>query len=315
MKHEEFVKVPGLCAFIESMGAAGAFRSDQMASAILRMFRATVEKNLLYRTAKRAHDTIFGKTQSDILALQDLSQSIEKDGGKLVWVYGKDIGKIDTENADRYYGLVWIAPYCHILVHHYGDMYTTDGTHGISVNNWRAIPFCVVNSLKNPFPVAMAFCTSENASVLAFMARQIHDQCKEHNVKSPFGQEDWDATSMNRFQPPMPDADVLHEKFICVPEWRVFVHSLQQRQPSVELMPDTLSLRPSFITDGGPAFAAFARQFHLWHVLCKMHLSALNTVGSSNRSLHCFFATLIVQSSNHPCLYNHPTIHVCTIIV
>jgi hypothetical protein len=118
LKHEDFNKVPGLIAFIESMGAAGAFRSDQMASAILRIFRATVEKSLLYRTAKKAHDTMFGKYQSDVLALQELAQKIEKDGGRLTWVYGKYIGKTDGDDAEKYFGLVWIASYCHVLVDH-----------------------------------------------------------------------------------------------------------------------------------------------------------------------------------------------------
>ncbi len=282
LKHEDFGKVPGLFEYINAMGAANAFRSDQLATAILRIFRATVEKNLLFRTAKKAHDKMFGKNHSDVLALEELMHTIEEDGGRLMWVYGKDIGKTDEDDAEKYFGLVWIAPFCHVLVHHFGDMYSTDGTHGVSVNNWRAIPFCVVNSLKNPFPVAMAFCTSENVAVLAFMAREIHKKCQEHNVKSPFGEDDSHPTAMNRCQPPLPDADVLHEKFICMPEWRAFVHSLIQCQANFDLIPAIL-LRPSFLTDGGPAFAAFAKQFHLWHVLCKMHLSALNTVGPSNK--------------------------------
>jgi hypothetical protein len=225
LKHEDFRKVPGLLEYINEMGAEKAFRGDQMASGILRKFHATVEKNLLFRTAKKAHELVYGKDHSDVVALEDLMQRIGEDGGKLIWVHGRDIGKTD-EDADKYFGLVWIAPFCHVLVESFGDMYTTDGTHGVSVNNWRAIPFCVVNSLKNPFPVAMAFCTSENAAVLAFMAREIHQKCKEHNVQSPFGDDDFDPSTMNRVQPPLPDADVLDEKFICMPEWRAFVHSL-----------------------------------------------------------------------------------------
>ena len=281
LKHEDFTKVPGLLDYINQTGAANSYRSDQLATAILRLYRATVEKNLLFRTAKKAHDKIFGKNHSDVLALEELMESIEEDGGRLLWVYGKDIGKTGEE-AEKYFGLVWIAPFCHVLVHHFGDMYCTDGTHGVSLNNWRAIPFCVVNSLKNPFPVAMAFCTSENAAVLAFMAREIHKKCQEHNVTSPFGDENIDPTAMNRAQPPLPDADVLPENVICMPEWRAFIHSLMQGQANFDLIPAIVP-RPSFMTDGGPAFAAFAKQFHLWHVLCKMHLSALNTVGTSNR--------------------------------
>ena len=66
----------------------------------------------------------------------------------------------------------------------------------------------------------------ENAAVLAFMARAIHKICQEHNVTSPFGDENIDPTAMNRAQPPLPDADVLPENVICMPEWRAFIHSL-----------------------------------------------------------------------------------------
>jgi hypothetical protein len=281
LKHEDFSRVPGLLAFIELNGASSAFRNDQMASAIMKLYNTVVDKQLLYRTAKRAHDLMFGKTQSDVIALEEIRHMIEQDGGKLVWVTGADIGKTDSETAEKYFGLIWIAPYCHILVDHYGDMYCSDGTHGISVNNWRAIPLCVLNSLKNPHPVSMAFCTSENTAVLAIMARLVHEKCKEHNVMSPFG-EDVDSESWKRHTKPL-DADLLHEKFVCVPEWRAFVHSLLDRQPRFELIPNLQLIRPTYMTDGGGAFAAFANQFTLWHVLCKMHLSALNTVGSSNR--------------------------------
>jgi hypothetical protein len=154
-----------------------------------------------------------------------------------------DIGKTDDDNAEKYYGLVWIAPYCHVFVDHFGDLYTTDGTHGISVNYWRAIPFCVVNSLKNSFPVAMAFCTSENAAVLAFMARELHKKCKEHNIHSPFGKEDRDLTTINRVCV-LPEADVLQENIICMPKWRAFVHSFTQCQANFEMIPGHLPFRP-----------------------------------------------------------------------
>jgi hypothetical protein len=281
VKHEDFSKVPGLLEFIQSIGAAGAFRSDQMARAIMSLYSVTVDKQLLYRTAQKAHLAMFGKTQSDVLAMEELANKIESDGGRLMWVYGKDIGKTDPEDAEKYFGLVWIAPFCHILVERYGDMYTTDGTHGVSVNNWRAIPLCVVNSLKNPFPVAMAFATSENAAVLAFMARQIHKQCADHGITSPFSQDCDPADQMSRLQA-LPNPDALDEVFICMPEWRAFVHSVMQRQADVALIPNA-RIRPSFMSDGGPAFAAFAKSFRLWHVLCKMHLSALNTVGGSDK--------------------------------
>jgi hypothetical protein len=68
------------------------------------------------------------------------------EGGCLKWVQGKDIGKTE-DDAEKYYGLVWIAPYASTMVQYFGDMYGSEGTHGISLNNWRAIPLCVNNSL------------------------------------------------------------------------------------------------------------------------------------------------------------------------
>ena len=74
--------------YIQQIGASGEFRSDQMARSVHSLYRVTVEKNLLYRTAKKAQEAVFGKNQSDVLALDALGKSIEDDGGCLKWVYG-----------------------------------------------------------------------------------------------------------------------------------------------------------------------------------------------------------------------------------
>jgi hypothetical protein len=260
------------------MAAAGELRADVLARCVQKMFGVTVNKDLLYRTATNAHEKVFGKKQSDVLALEELRQSIEGDGGRLTWVYGKDIGKNDEEDASKYFGLVWIAPFAHVMMQNYGDMLTTDGTHGFSVNNWRAIPLCVVNSLGSPIPVAMAFCTSESTAILSIMMRQVHQECLDNGVKSPFSEKSGDPENCEE------TTDPLDEQFICPPEWRHFLHGVLEKDTNFELMPDfDVPKRASFVTDGAPAFAAVARKFDLEHVLCKMHLSSHNTVGQHDK--------------------------------
>ncbi len=254
-----------------------------MARSIQKMFGVTVNKDLLYRTAKKAHEKTFGKKQSDVLALEELKVSIERDGGRLMWVYGRDIGKNDEENASKYFGLIWIAPFAHVMMEMYGDMLTTDGTHGFSVNNWRAIPLCVVNSLGSPIPVAMAFCTSENTAVLSIMMRQVHQVCIDNGVKSPFS-EKTDSTAPSVSESSEESTDPLDENFICPPEWRTFLHGVLAKETDFGMMPDVnVPKQATYFTDGAPAFAAVSHNFDLDHILCKMHLSAHDTVGNHDK--------------------------------
>ncbi len=53
---------------------------------------------------------------------------------------GRDLGK-SGDDADKYFGLIWIAAYAHVLIKQFGDLYTTDGTHKISYLGWRAVPY------------------------------------------------------------------------------------------------------------------------------------------------------------------------------
>ena len=157
-------------------------------------------------------------------------------------------------------------------------MYATDGTHNISLNGWRAIPFCVNNSFGNPVPCAMAFATSENSDVLALMVRLVNKNCKEHDVQSPFDQE-YDPSHVDpRDQLP---EDPLEANYICAPEWRPFVDSMLRGATRYDLLPDDDD-RPTFMSDGGTAFGTFAQQFNLRHTLCKQHLSAHNHLGSTS---------------------------------
>ena len=89
MKQHDFIKKPGLLEFIETLGACGEVRSDQIARAVAKHFDgAIVESNLLYRTAKKAQEKVFGRTTSDVMALQELAQRIVDGDGVLEFVYG-----------------------------------------------------------------------------------------------------------------------------------------------------------------------------------------------------------------------------------
>jgi hypothetical protein len=79
-------------------------------------------------------------------------------------IAGKDLGK--TDEAEKYQALIWVAPYAHILIASYGQAYSADGTHCMSIHGWRAIPLCVLNSLGNPVAIGIAWAPTENAGVM-----------------------------------------------------------------------------------------------------------------------------------------------------
>ncbi len=176
--------------------------------------------------------------------------------------------------------MIWVASYAHILVKQFGDLFTTDGTHKLSRLGWRAIPICIVNSLGNPHAVCMAFCTSENSDVIVNVLSRLDDHCKKNGVLSPFctihPHNHVDVRDL-------PVTDDLDESWICSPEWRNFVHSVLQSNADVTLIPNP-DVRTTWITDQGPAFLVVGRIFNLRHVLCKMHLSANNSLGSTSNS-------------------------------
>jgi hypothetical protein len=86
----------------------------------------TVVKELISRLSRKAHDRMFGKGVSDVLLLRELVQNWEERGGSFSLVYGRDLGKQGLE-ADKMLGIVWIAPFAHLLVQACGDLFGTDG--------------------------------------------------------------------------------------------------------------------------------------------------------------------------------------------
>ena len=191
---------------------------------------------------------------------------------------GRDLGKTG-DDADKYFGLIWIAAYAHVLVKQYGDLYTTDGTHKISYLGWRAVPICVVNSLGNPHAICMIFCTSENSDVIVHALKKVGVHCELNGVISPFSTTHPHNHADIR---DLPVCDDLDESWICAPDWRNFVHSVLQGQTNCDLIPAPDS-RPTWITDQGTAFMVVGNIFNLRHVLCKMHLAANNHLGSTSK--------------------------------
>ena len=137
-----------------------------------------------------------------------------------------------------------------------------------------------MNSLGNPHAVAMLFCTSENSDVIILGLTRLDDHCERHDVRSPFHTKH-PADHVDPRDTPV--SDDLDESWICSPEWRNFVHSVLQGAAEITLIPDPDN-RPTWITDQGTAFSVVARIFNLRHVLCKLHLSANNHLGSTSYS-------------------------------
>jgi hypothetical protein len=79
----EFGKYPGLLQYIEILGCAGEIRTDQLQCAARMSFGVHVSSQLLYRTAKNAHDEMFGSNISDIEELLKMSEDVGEEGGFL----------------------------------------------------------------------------------------------------------------------------------------------------------------------------------------------------------------------------------------
>jgi len=259
-------------------------RADQIADHVRVHFPGvTVVKELLGRLARKGYEKMFGKGVSDVLLLRELGPEWEERGGSFSLVYGRDLGKSGTD-ADKMIGLVWIAPFAHLLVQAYGDLFGTDGTHGISHFGWRAMPFYTMNSLDNPHPVMVVMATSENADIMCYGIRLLHRHLAARAVDyPPFAAE----VSPESAAPPSNGAaphDLLHEDYICPPEWRPFVHAVIQnaarpgsvdevQMPSLNAAPE-----PPLLVDGGTGLDLFARRFALPKVECKLHLDSHNHI-------------------------------------
>jgi hypothetical protein len=86
-KHE-FGLVPGLQDFVECLGATGEMRIDQLFRSVKAKYGVHVDHQLLYRTARAAHDDMFGETLSDVTELLQLGEQIKSEGGTFHLVQG-----------------------------------------------------------------------------------------------------------------------------------------------------------------------------------------------------------------------------------
>ena len=195
-------------------------------------------------------------------------------------VAGKDVGK-SGDDAEKYQALIWVAPYAHIMIQQYGQAYTADGTHCMSKHGWRAIPWCVLNSLGNPVPIGMAWAPSENANAMILLCRHVAEHCKVHGIKCPFEHEHPQDFKDSRDLYMAADwVDLLDDDIICFPPLRNFVHSALLGIPDRCKIPP-VDDRATACTDGGPAFRIVADLFNMHHLLCKKHLYANNHLGST----------------------------------
>jgi hypothetical protein len=255
-------------------------RADQIADHVRVHFPGvTVVKELLGRLARKGYEKMFGKGVSDVLLLRELAPEWEERGGSFSLVYGRDLGKSGTDE-DKMIGIIWIAPFAHLLVQAYGDLFGTDGTHGISHYGWRAMPFYTMNSLDNPHPVMVVMATSENADIMCYGIRLLHRHLAARAVDYPlFAGE----VSPESAAPPSPH-DPLHEDYICPPEWRPFVHAVIQNAAhpgsvdDVQMPSLNAAAEPPLLVDGGTGLDLFARRFALPKVECKLHLDSHNHI-------------------------------------
>ncbi len=195
-------------------------------------------------------------------------------------IAGNELGKNDE--ADKYQAMIWVAPYAHILIAKYGQAYSADGTHCMSVHGWRAIPLCVLNSLGNPVAIGIAWAPTENTGVMSLLCRQIAVQCQKNGVRCPFEHECPKSFCDSRDLYMAPDwVDPLAKDIICFPPLRAFVKSVFDKAPDTGLIPE-VDNRSTFMTDGGPAFRNLSDLFNLHHLLCKKHLYALDHLGSTS---------------------------------
>ena len=271
---------PGLQRCIEEMGAGQIIRADQIADQIRMLFPGvTVVKELISRLARKAHEKMHGKGVSDVLLLRELVGVWEERGGSFSLVYGRDLGKTGID-ADKMIGVVWIAPYAHLLVQAYGDLFGADGTHGMSLYGWKAIPFAPMNSLDNPHPVMVILATSENAEIVCHGTSLLHSHLVAHAVNyPPFAAEVPQAPQL-----PALNDDSLHEDYICPPEWRNFVNAVLQNAATpgsvevVQMPSPNANAPPPLLVDGGTGLDLYARRYALPKVECKIHLDSHNHI-------------------------------------
>ena len=238
-----------------------------------------LSKDLISRIARKAHDQIYGKGVSDVFQLKEFATAWEEKGGTFYFVYGKDLGKSGADE-DKMMGIILVAPYAHLLVQSFGDLFCADGTHGIALYGWRAIPIACCNSLDNPHPAVLVLATSENADILCLATRQLQVFLRDKGVEYEFFEKEFDdaAVESDVDASSVAEADsALDEKFICPPAWRSFIDAALKGTANGVPMP-TSKPAPTLLVDGSFAFDLYGRRYRLNKRECKLHLDSHNHI-------------------------------------
>jgi hypothetical protein len=238
-----------------------------------------VSKDLISRISRKAHDRIFGKGTSDIFQLKEFAKEWEEKGGTFIFVYGRDLGKTGHAEEDKMMGIIMVAPYAHLLVQAYGDLFCADGTHGIAHYGWRALPIACCNSLDNPHPAVLVLATSENADILCLSTRQLHAFLRDKGVNFELFANELDngEAATAEGSSVTEDESALDEKFICPPVWRKFVEAVLNGTGHDVRMPMSKPT-PTLLVDGGLAFDLYGRRIGFNKKECKLHLDSHNHV-------------------------------------
>jgi hypothetical protein len=118
----------GLLCKIQELGATSSFSSKQIQCHIQKLpeFNGVlVDTSLIQRISNKAREEVFGPGLLDTAHLIAKKQDIEAAGGTYDLIY-------DTNDPTKLIGIIWVAPYCHLLVPHFADCVGSDGTHGMS---------------------------------------------------------------------------------------------------------------------------------------------------------------------------------------
>jgi hypothetical protein len=127
-KTYQLSKYTGLLSKIQELGATRAFTPKDIQTHIqsLQEFSgALVDTSLIQRIGNKAREEVFGPGCSDTGHLIAKQKDIVAAGGAYDLIY-------DKTDKEKLIGIIWVAPYCHLLIPHFADCFGSDGTHGMS---------------------------------------------------------------------------------------------------------------------------------------------------------------------------------------
>ncbi len=127
-KTYQLSKYSGLLRKIQELGATKSFTPKEIQHHIQTLpdfSGALVDTCLIQRIGNKAREEVFGPGCSDTAHLIAKQKDIEAAGGTYDLIY-------DKTDTTKLIGIIWVAPYCHLLIPHFADCFGSDGTHGMS---------------------------------------------------------------------------------------------------------------------------------------------------------------------------------------